>query len=286
MTNSPTNRTFSLIDLLELAALTRELDRKTLHSLSALPPRTQYEAELNLLGQLTSSPALSILDPLVPSTSSGSSSTRKPLAYDSQGYSAHARIRIALLELVGSDRRLTQENTWIIPQLLILEILTRDFVALPGYLSPFFSLHRAEKTSHEWIMKRSQQALTYALSSLGADLSLDWHKALTVALRNSKTRRVEDVGLGPLANIVASSFWASLEENAVISTRLFYSLLRGILRESVVEVGDLWLALAQSYLESGKYHQVHVDYKSTCLLTPYDNQRHMSLLQSFAAAPV
>lgn len=245
----------SPIELSELAVSVSNLNQNHLTSLSTLPSRADYEVDLDTLQQPQPPSALSIVDAMVPSTSTETALRHKNVAYDTQGYSLHARTRIALLELVSMDRRLLQANIWIIPQLLALETFARDSLALPSHFNLFFSPQGTTKGSLEKVVNRTQQTLAYAFSYLGADASLEWHRNLTNALRKSKTNPTEGLGLGPLADVIASVFWASFQDGAVLSIRLFYYLLRGLLREGNSECGDLWLTLAQGQLDSSTRYQ-------------------------------
>lgn len=251
------NAIISPIELLELAIKVADVDKENLNHFSALPSPTQLEAELEILQRFTPPLALSILDSLVPSSSyTGSPGNRNESpVYDSQGCSPYARTRIALLELVTLDRRLLQENIWVIPQLITLEIFSRDFVALPSHSNPLFSVTGGTRNAHERLMIKSQRTLAYALSSLGSDLTAAWHRDLTTLLRKAKSKPANGLGLGSLADVVAGAFWASATKGAVLHARIFHGLLRGLLREGTVEASDMWLTLAQGHLDSGRYNQ-------------------------------
>ncbi|KAF8317156.1 hypothetical protein DL93DRAFT_2055777 [Clavulina sp. PMI_390] len=239
------------VELLDLAAHLN-FDNQKLHPLNALPSQELFEAEQETLRKWDPPSAFSILDPLVPSTSSPSKARTTP-ACDQQGLSSLARDRVALLELVSADRRLIHEHLWIIPQMLALENFARDFIALPSSPNPLFSREGASKGWHEHLVAKIQQTLAYAFSSLGADLSTDWHRTVTGALRTSKTRVAGGLGLGPLGDIVASAYWECLDGRAVPSVRTLYGLLRGLLREGSAEDSDLWLTLAQGQIDNASH---------------------------------
>lgn len=248
--------------LFDLALKVASFDPSGSSPFDALPSRLEYETDLSkpVVSHFPSS--LAVIDPMISSNASPYSTTTVS-EYDAEGFTSLARTRLALLHLVTHDRRsiLDPSNTWIIPQLIALECAARDWLALPSSSSsPYFAPMKT--TLHDMrpdvnvIVSRTQQALAYAFASLGADLGMEWHRRMTGTLRSAKGASTStSPGLGELAEVVVATFSAAQrEKGGGIWTRVLPGLLRGLIREAEagVEVGDAWLVVAQSHIDSGK----------------------------------
>jgi hypothetical protein len=239
------------IDLLELASKASDLGDQAWTILEILPTVDQFRDEIQSLNTYTPHPSLAIIDPLVPSHALGARPDVYPVPkFDVQGHSSFARTRIGLLEAVASDRRLVREYGWIIPQLAALDVFARDFEALPSHPNPFFTSAEGWKSSLTEIITKIQQTLAYALSSLVSNIPVGWHKNVTTAI---KERGSEQFGLGQLADVLADAFRGSVSDNSVLSTRILYNVLHALLKEVSADEADLWLTLAQTYLDSCEY---------------------------------
>lgn len=223
-------------------------------SFSVLPSRADFDAELQVLRSYTPHPALSIIDPIIPISSSRQPSPSQGV-FDSSGLTPAARTRIALSRVIASDRRLIKDNVWAVQHLLALESLARDRLAMSNQPNPLFSDHGGVTGTISNILTSVQQTLAYAMSTLASDLSRQWHADLTAALKKNKSRPEAWTGLGHglLADTVADVFWGCSEEDfgkASLDSRVLHGLLRGLLREVTTEESDMWLVLAQAYLDS------------------------------------
>lgn len=241
------------IDLLELASKASGPDDQTSTILGIFPTQSQFNDEIQGLRVYVPHPSLSIIDPLVPSNTLGARTRVSPThRFDLRGHSSLARTRIGLLEAVASDRRLVRENGWIIPQLVVLDIFARDFEALPSYPNPFFSDAKGWKASLIEMIAKAQQTLAYAFSSLVSNIPLEWHRNISTAIKNSKTRQPGGLGLGPLADVLANAYWNCVFDNNVLSTRILHYVLHTLLKEAGADEADAWLVLAQTHLDSGE----------------------------------
>jgi len=239
---------------LELASKASGLGDKPLAALGILPTQSQFSDEIQNLGAYTPHPSLSIIDPLVPSSKPEARlDVSSAPAFDFQGHSSLARTRIGLLEAVAADRRLIRENVWIIPQLVVLDIFARDFEALPSSPNLFFTAAEGWKASLTDMITKIQQALAYALPSLVSNIPSNWHRNVTTAIKNRKTRRAEGLGLGPLADVLANAHWGCVFDNNALSTRILHNILHTLLKETGADDADSWLALAQTQLDSREH---------------------------------
>jgi hypothetical protein len=168
--------------------------------------------------------------------------------YDAQGLSAYARALSALLSIVAEDRRIVKANTWALTHLFSLEIMARDFVASPSNRNPLFISKDASYISS--LAVKAQKTLTYSLSTLVSDVTKSWHQVVTTALRNLKPFQASSFGgLGEFAYFVGDVYRRAADAGSLFA-RILANILRGLLREASTEAGDMWLALAQSQIDS------------------------------------
>ena len=234
------------MEILELALRTNSFAQHSVQLLiDILPDQAYFESELASLSTYSSHPSLAVLDPFVPSSSS---SAQHITTYDSHGLSSYARSTLALHHAVAFDRQTARKSFWAIRHFSALEVFTRDYVSIPNNWSPLFAKKNDQPELFSQLRDlstKTQQTIMYMLSSASADLSLEWHKSLTTALRGVASGKLYVTSDG-VAAVVASIYSSSVVEGGVLNSQVLHTIIRGLLREATAQEADLWLGLAQT----------------------------------------
>ncbi|GAA5970378.1 hypothetical protein JCM11641_001687 [Rhodosporidiobolus odoratus] len=213
-------------------------------------------------------PALAILDPLVPLSSSTSSSP-SPLSavkVDAASLTPLSRALVALLELSARDHSLLRQSSWSLPYLLILSQSASDQLASPSSPSHahgnggFFGPEVQDE-----VLKRVGEAAggasSYMLSSLANGLgeNVGWHAAAIARLRSvspsiSESPQTEEEDDAVLVTLVKLFTLAKDSKNTgrkAAAARAVRSVLGKVLRyagdggeEEGRAEAERWLALA------------------------------------------
>lgn len=198
------------------------------------------------------SPALSIVDPLVPAIDASSSAATD--AFDTSFLSAYSRAVVAFLEVAARDHTILRRSSWILPHLLLVADVARDELAKPSRASGLFGPDVPEEVL-ERVLAAAEGASSYVLSSAANKLSAGWHASAVGHLRSKEHPAVleGDDLLATLDRLWKPARTNADEAKAVYARRGARTVLEACLRYSEdcgPQDAERWLAMAQN-LTSG-----------------------------------
>lgn len=168
--------------------------------------------------------------------------------FDSHGCSSYARVVGTLLAAFSDNRHAAQENPWALRHFIALSTYAEELLQLPAASSAVFD-HKVVSTEHlQSIRMRSQQLVTYVLST-GSFMEEDgWHQKFTAAsLSQSDNGEGDD-----LTKFVIELVRLAARKETFRESRLLYAVLQHLLSGVTKEDADHWLALARKLEKSGK----------------------------------
>ncbi|GAA6034281.1 hypothetical protein JCM8097_003822 [Rhodosporidiobolus ruineniae] len=250
----------SPVELVEAAsALVDSAPQAGVSLAKVLPPAEQLQQLYSELDLAAPPSALSILDPLVPLSSSDSLPV-EPEA-DDASLTSYSRSLVALLDLAARDHALLRRpsSSWVLPHLLLLAQTASDELLAPspasragggGVFGPSTPLEVLER-----VAAAAEGASNYLLSSLSNTLESGWHAAAVQQLRGALKADSAPANEGwekdPLLATLDALFRSSrtgAEGKKVQATRAVRTVLSAVLRYSDegegVQDAERWLALA------------------------------------------
>ncbi|KAK4058560.1 hypothetical protein OIO90_000004 [Microbotryomycetes sp. JL221] len=214
-------------------------------SLSTLLPAIhEFDVMLADLSISSPTPALSILQPLVPQSTEFR--TRLPESVDEAGLSAYVRVLLASLEVAArQDHSWARSNTALLYHLLMLSHVASDELASSCGTSGIWG-HEVRADVLERIATASNGLSTYMLSAAGNDAPSDWHSKALSAVR-AKEPPSQPTG-DAVVDLLDRLAREARNEKAVYARRSLKVVLETMLRYSDESVQDAerWLAWAQS----------------------------------------
>lgn len=227
-----------------------------------LPSPTQLDDTLASLRLSAPSPALSILDSLIPCSSDDDDfdqlTSTPTLLSDQSQCSSYIRCLLQILEISARDPSWARKNLWILPHLIIANDLARDELSLSTPSRPNRVFGGAIDVE---LLRRiglaSEGLANYLLSTRTNGLAKGWHTAAVASLRSSITPPdqvavAEDVDL---VTVLRKLYIESKNPEQVYQRRAFVRVLEACFKygdsESNVSDAERWLALATSLKEGG-----------------------------------
>ncbi|KAJ9093121.1 hypothetical protein QFC19_008464 [Naganishia cerealis] len=172
------------------------------------------------------------LDPLLPYEQNNSSQT--PVTFDTCGRSDYGRAIEALLYSVHSDIATAKTSPALLCHIALASRLATD--ALDGMGSSGLYSDCVDRHYLKNICRESEQVISYAISSLAADLPVSWHQSAMTSLTKGNS---QNDTLSTLLQDLATQ-----HEGQEIYLRSLRDILERILRSADMVIAERWLAFA------------------------------------------
>jgi E3 ubiquitin-protein ligase listerin len=182
-------------------------------------------------------PSLAIIHPLIPPSSSFAVAEGPDCEADQQGLGVYARGVMALLYSYAENRNLARTNLWAFRHFLALAIYAEELLEIPSLPNPAFSRVAAKDMLQDVVIK-AQQLTTYLLTTAVADEN--WRVDVVTSLLNGKRSNS-----GDLSAFTTDLIQRAQKEDDSLHSRILYTVLRHVLRDSLREEADQWLFLAR-----------------------------------------
>lgn len=186
-------------------------------------------------------PSLAVVDHLIPPSFKNDRPTAQ--LYDSQGFSAYARIVSALLQALIEDRQAAKQNIWALRHFHALEIYVLDFQRVPYAQSPIFEAV-ALSAGLFTIISKVEQVTTYVLTSSADD---GWR---SIALNAALTNKAHN--LGTLSKFLLNVIDEARTLDRTRDSRILRNILQHIFHDVEKDEADLWMLLARKIETKGK----------------------------------
>jgi hypothetical protein len=190
-------------------------------------------------------PSLAIIHPLIPPPSSFAVAEGPDCEADQQGLGVYARGVMALLYSYTENRDLARINFWAFRHFLALAIYAEELLEVPSLPNPAFSRVVAKDVLQDIVIK-VQQLTTYILTTAVADDN--WHVDVVTSLLNGK----RSSSSGGLSAFTIDLIERAQREEDSLHTRILYTVLQHVLRDTSGEEADQWLLLARRLERNGK----------------------------------
>ena len=201
-----------------------------------------------MLGAMPSDPidaSLAVLDPLLPPPSVYCRAPIPAQIYDTQGYSAYARLVCALLQVLIEDRQAARRNFWALRHFLALSIYADDLLQIPTAPSVAFQQHTSGKDLRN-IITMVHQITTYLLTF---PMDSGFHLKVVTAVCEGRS----DVSLAGLGEFLADLITVSKGDDNVMDSRILRRVLQHLLSEVGMDEADQWMILARKLEKTGVY---------------------------------
>jgi hypothetical protein len=187
---------------------------------------------------------LAAVDPLIPLGTDPL--TQGPENTDSRGFSAYARIIIALLRLFLEDRNLAKQNLWALKHFIAISIFASDYQKVPAGISPVFDT--TALTSLGEIIVKAQQITAYLFLGSFVGIQDGWRLDLVRRMIEGKYGH----GKMTLEEFVEDTIRVATKSDSILDIRVLRVVLENILDELEVQEAEEWIGLARRLERNGK----------------------------------